>query len=176
MANVSVDLTINARCQTTSASDLATGSVTQKLNPARTKLDLATGTADNQATWVYGDALTIAAGGNTVLDLYDFGGAKDVLGNAYTNTELIGFFLELEANANSSMLNISGTGSSGSWAAGFVTGATDKIEVQASATHSGIFLVQNPKGWSTPSSDTDLKLTNLDGSNAVNINVLIWGH
>lgn len=176
MANVSVDLTINARCQTTSASDLATGSVTQKLNPARTRLDLATGTADNQATWVYGDALTIAAGGNTVLDLYDFGGAKDVLGNAYTNTELIGFLLELQPNANSSMLNISGTGSSGSWATGFVTGATDKIEVQASATHSGIFLVQNPKGWSTPSSDTDLKITNLDGSNAVNINVLIWGH
>tara|TARA_B100001057_G_C22843609_1_gene948109 strand:- start:2023 stop:2553 length:531 start_codon:yes stop_codon:yes gene_type:complete len=176
MANVSVDLTINARCQTTSASDLATGSVTQKLNPARTRLDLATGTADNQATWVYGDVLTIAAGGNTVLDLYDFDGAKDVLGNAYTNTELIGFLLELQPNANSSMLNISGTGSSGSWETGFVTGATDKIEVQASATHSGVFLVQNPKGWSTPSSDTDLKITNLDGSNAVNINVLIWGH
>lgn len=176
MANVTVDLTLNARCQTTSASDLATGSVTQKLNPARTKLDLATGTADNQTTWVYGDSITIAASGNTVLDLYDFGGAKDVLGNAYTNTECVGFFLELEANANSSMLNISGDGTSSAWETGFITGDTDKIEVQASASHSGIFLVQNPKGWTTASNDSNVKLTNLDSSNAVNLNVLIWGH
>jgi hypothetical protein len=178
MANVTVDLTINARCQTTSASDLATGSVTQKLNPARTKLDLATGTADNQTTWVYGDEITIAASGTTSLDLYDFAGATDVLGNTYTNADLIGFFLELETNANSSILNIElPTGDSAGWSTGFITGATDKIEVQASSTHSGIFLVQNPQGWTvTDTSSHKLDITNTDSSNAVNVNLLIWGH
>ena len=176
MANVTIDLTLNARAKTTSGSDLASGSVTQKLNPARTKLDLATGAYDNQTSWVYGDAITIAASGNSVLDLYDFDGAKDVLGNAYTNSECLGFFLELETNANSSMLNISGDGTGAAWETGFITGDTDKIEVQASSTHSGVFLVQNPLGWTTAASDSNVKLTNLDSSNAVNVNVLIWGH
>jgi hypothetical protein len=110
--------------------------------------------------------------------LYDFAGATDVLGNTYTNADLIGFFLELETNANSSILNIElPTGDSAGWSTGFITGATDKIEVQASSTHSGIFLVQNPQGWTvTDTSDHKLDITNTDSSNAVNVNLLIWGH
>lgn len=135
---------------------------------------LSNGNAAGQANQIYAQKITLAGGASQSLNLYNFGGALDPVGNAYAQVGVKLVFIQNLSATESDTLLIGGDESGSAWTSPF-NGSNSAVAV-ANGGGSVLFYDAGATGYPVAADGTNtvLKLANASGE-SFDINVIIIG-
>lgn len=145
--------------------------------PSLLALALTNGTGVNKVNQIYVAQPTLASGANSTLDLYAYGGATDLVGNAITMATVklicIQPLLGVGSAAETDILTIGNEGSSAGWTSMFGAN-TDSIKIPAGGSF--IYVSPGSTGAVVGASTTNhtLKFA-ASGANPITYNVIVIG-
>lgn len=134
---------------------------------------LTSGTGANQANSVFTDRRTLASSATDDLDVYDFGGTRDALGQVFTNARVKAIIVYNRASTAGENIRVGGNGTSAAFNVPF--NASDDASVVVGP--GGVLAMINPSaaGWAVADSTNHLlRITNA-GAGSIDYDVIIVG-
>ncbi len=135
----------------------------------RYSVTLTSGTGSGKANRFYQGARTLTGGGTESLDFY--GGFTDFTGETINFATVKGIIIAPASTGSTSGLKVGGTLSN--QATLWFADTSDAVNVSAGGK---LAMVNGGAGWTITTSTADLlKITNLDGSNTLTYDLIVWG-
>lgn len=138
-------------------------------------ISLANGNGADQANRVYRSTRSLTASSDESIDLFDFGGATDGIGQTYSLSKVKSLTIRKTSKDDPTAALVIGAASTNPWL-GFFGDTSDTIKIYTGVSNNGDFKISNPSGWTvTEASSRKLKIANADSSNAVTYEIIVVG-
>jgi hypothetical protein len=154
----------------TPSTDLSTGDITVQL--PRQNTVLADGAGLSQASRVFADTGSMAASSTITLDLFDFSGATDALGQVFTNSKVKALHIRNRATDATAILRIGGEGTGAAWMS---VNGSDTVKI-ADIAPGGELVLSAPSAAGYDVTDATnhlLKLANVSSTAALPYDIII---
>lgn len=141
-------------------------------------ITLANGSGNDQANRIYRSSRSLNASASEDIDLYDFGGATDALGQTYALAKVKVLAIRKTSTADDTAALTIGAASSNAWAGAGTPfdGTSPTVSIYTGDTSGGGLLIYNPAGWTvTDASSHLLKIANGDSSNQITYEICVVG-
>jgi hypothetical protein len=169
---VSTRITHGITASHTSALSTISGGLTVSL--ASLTISFADGNGNDQANRVYRSSRSLAISTSENIDLYDFAGATDALGQTYALSKVKALAIRNTSTDTGATITI-GAASSNPWT-GPLGGTTPTITLTPGTTAQGVLLLVNGAGWTvTDASAHLLKIINNSGSVTASYEIAVVG-
>lgn len=149
------------------------GNTQDLIQSITTLADLSNGTGINAANAIFHDTRTLASTVTENIDIYDFAGTRDPVGDVYTLARVKVLYVRNKATTAGENLEIGGEGSAAAWNTPFDASDTGKVMIGPG----GCLMLINPSaaGWTvTDASNHLLKIENA-GAGSIDYDLIIIG-
>lgn len=134
----------------------------------------ATGIDANQANQIYAQTIELAGGASTSINLYNFGGALDPVGNSYIQTGVKLLIVQNLSATEGNTFLIGGDGTGAAWTSPFNSDTNAIVTVNGGGTF--LLVDSGATGYPVSSDGTNcvLKINNPSGS-TYSFNIIVLG-